>query len=399
MACDRRAAKSLEYADLDLVRARSPQPVEAAAERREVLAGQADDEVRVQVHAGVLAQPLQVGEHLVVVLPPRDRLAYLRIERLHADFELQHAFGELRDRFLERVGQAVRDQFEVHEQPRPQALQEELEDRDARLDVEVERAVDELEVRQPAVVEPLHARQEVGERRFAHAFVERRQAELARERAAARRLDVDDAVRDVDVVVLRIRIRELFEVRRRGVDHARLWAFAAEELLAEFREHEVAFAAHDVVRVAAHRLRVGFVAHLGAAEHDDDFGSDRLEHRDQLRRRLRVPDVDAEADDARRLREDLLGDVGGPVLDVELDDRAVLAQVAEVGAEATQPEGCVDPLRVQCGEDDGGHAMRVGLGYRRRPPTSRLVVQRRANTAMRRFAARSASDSGRANGS
>ena len=51
-----------------------------------------------------------------------------------------------------------------------------------------------LNCRSAAVEQPLHRGEERVERHVPHRHVERRQAELALERAAARRLDVDDAV-------------------------------------------------------------------------------------------------------------------------------------------------------------------------------------------------------------
>ena len=63
VADDRRAAQAFQNADLDFLRAELDQPVEAAAEARHVFAGQARDEVGVNVDAAVLPQPAEiVGE-------------------------------------------------------------------------------------------------------------------------------------------------------------------------------------------------------------------------------------------------------------------------------------------------------------------------------------------------
>ena len=81
------------------------------------------------------------------------------------------------------------------------AREEEFEDGPAGGDVEIERAVNELELLHAAVEEPLHFAEEFVQRNLPDGDVERRQAELAGERTAARRLDVNDAMREVVVGV------------------------------------------------------------------------------------------------------------------------------------------------------------------------------------------------------
>ena len=97
MADDRRAAQALEDADLDLVRLERDQPVEAARETGDVLARQAGDQVDVQVHVRVLAQPAEVVGGLGVVLLAADQRLHLGVEGLDADLELQRARRELGD--------------------------------------------------------------------------------------------------------------------------------------------------------------------------------------------------------------------------------------------------------------------------------------------------------------
>ena len=115
---DRRAAQPLEDADLDLLRPQRDEPVEAAAEALEVFARQADDQVGVDVNAGLRAEEAQVVLELRVVLPAADELATSLVERLDADLELQRARRELRDDFAQRLGQPVGDHLEVQEQAR-----------------------------------------------------------------------------------------------------------------------------------------------------------------------------------------------------------------------------------------------------------------------------------------
>ena len=75
-----------------------------------------------------------------------------------------------------------------------------------------------------------------------------------------------------------------------------------------------------------------------------------------MRRLRHVPDVDAEADDLRVLREDGFEDVDGALVDVEFEDRRAVAEAAaEVGEQVAQAEGGVGVFGVEGGEDDVGH--------------------------------------------
>lgn len=129
-----------------------------------------------------------------------------------------------------------------------------------------------------------------------------------------------------------------------------------EQLAAQVGEGEVCLAGEGVVGEADDLLFPGFVAHLGAAQHEDDLGSEALEEGDQFQGWAGVPDVDAEADDARVPGQQGLRDFERRLLDFELHDLGAGAQVAQVGEQASEPEGRVDELRVEGGEDDVGHA-------------------------------------------
>ena len=120
VAGDRRAAQALEQAELDLMRAQRVQGVKTLGKTGQGLAGQAKDQVGVQVGLGLSHQPVQVSQGFGVVLAARDALLHLGIETLDANFELQHARWKLRDQGLEPVWQLVRDQLKVHKQVRGQ---------------------------------------------------------------------------------------------------------------------------------------------------------------------------------------------------------------------------------------------------------------------------------------
>ena len=120
------------------------------------------------------------------------------VEGLDADLELQRAGRKARDRRLQRLGQVIRNQFEVQERgvvgTRRDQPEEELEDAHRGRRLEVERAVDELEVTRAALVQVRQFGQQRLERKGPGGPVQGGQAELALERTAARCLDVDRPV-------------------------------------------------------------------------------------------------------------------------------------------------------------------------------------------------------------
>ncbi len=188
-----------------------------------------------------------------------------------------------------------------------------------------------------------------------HGDVQGREAELARERAAARGLDVDDAVRDVLVVVEIVRQRQVGEFGQRGGNDLRGGAFAGEQLTAEAGEGQVRLAGDDVVGQLRDGLGLGFVADLRPAEDDREVRAEAFEGGDKLGCGRDVPDVNAEADDLRVPRQERFGDVDGSLVDIEFDNGGGVAQRAEVGEQVAQPEGGVDILRVERRQDDISH--------------------------------------------
>ena len=99
--------------------------------------------------------------------------------------------------------------------------EEELQDGAAHHQVQVERPVHELELRGAARQQPFHRRQKLLQRELPHRDVQRRQAELARERAAARRLHVNHAVREVVGCVEVVGQRDVLQLGQLGGDDFR----------------------------------------------------------------------------------------------------------------------------------------------------------------------------------
>ena len=155
VADDGGAAEALEEADLDFLGAERKQAIEACGEGLEVFAGEAGDEVGVDVNAGLVAQEFEVVFDALRVLPAANALADFGVEALDADFELQCAGGELFDQVAQAVGETVGDHLEMEEEIGLVALPEEFEDGAAEVEIEIESAIDELEAAQAAVEEAL----------------------------------------------------------------------------------------------------------------------------------------------------------------------------------------------------------------------------------------------------
>jgi hypothetical protein len=107
----------------------------------------------VDVDTGLAPEEAQVLLNLSVVLSAADALRDFFVEGLYADFKLERAWRELADQLAQSLGQAIGDHLEVQEQAGHVALQEELEDSAADVEVEVEGAIHELEMANAALEE------------------------------------------------------------------------------------------------------------------------------------------------------------------------------------------------------------------------------------------------------
>ena len=143
------------------------------------LTRQPGDEIGMDVNAGLPAQKTKILLEPRIILPAFDEAANMLIERLNANFELEHARREPGDDFAESFRQTVRDHFEMEEVAGLPAGKEEFENGAADVDVQVERAVDELEMFHASLQKAVQMREEIRERRLADRNIERRKAELA----------------------------------------------------------------------------------------------------------------------------------------------------------------------------------------------------------------------------
>jgi hypothetical protein len=172
VAGDGGAAEAFKDTDLDFVRGEGDEAIEAGGEALEGLAWQAGDEVGVDVDGGVFAEETEVIFEALEVLAPADSVGDLVIEGLDADFELEGAWREAGDPIPEGVGEPVGDHFEMEEEIGSIAFEEEGEDGAAAFDVQIERAIDELERFDAAREEPFEGWEKAGEREGADCGVE-----------------------------------------------------------------------------------------------------------------------------------------------------------------------------------------------------------------------------------
>ena len=126
------------------------------------------------VYVGLFAQKRQIVGDAVVVLSSTDPPGDVRVERLDADLELEPPRGKLTDEVAQLFGEAVGDHLEMHERRFGALGQKEVEDSGRRVDPQIERAIDELELPYAAVVQPGHRVEETIDVEGAHAAIERR---------------------------------------------------------------------------------------------------------------------------------------------------------------------------------------------------------------------------------
>ena len=111
-----RAAQALQYAQLNLMRSQRMQLVKALGKAGQRFAGQAKNQVGVQVGVGLIDQPGKISHGFGVVLFARNALLHIDIEALNAHLKLQHARRKLRNHGLEALRQVVRNHLKVDEQ-------------------------------------------------------------------------------------------------------------------------------------------------------------------------------------------------------------------------------------------------------------------------------------------
>ncbi len=96
-------------------------------------------------------------------------------------------------------------------------------------------------------------------------------------------------------------------------------------------------------------LRFRFVTDLRSAENDLDVRSEPFDGGDNFRGRRDVPDVNAEADDFRLVRQQHLRDVERALVDVEFHQRRAGPQLAKIGEQVAQAKRGMNIFRVERG--------------------------------------------------
>src|SRR6185295_8710189 len=313
---------------------------------------------------GSRTQEPEIPGKFLEILSAADEPADFGLECLDSNLELQCARGKLFDDFPQGVGQTVRDHFEVDEQIRPEPFAEEMQNRAADFEIQVERAIHKLELFDASVQQFLEAFEERGEGDLPHRDVQRRQAELAREWATARRLNVDDAMRDVLVRIKIVRQRDFFQVRQFGMNDFLWWRVARQQPAANISERQISLASDHVVRAPHNLLLIDFKTHLGSAEDDRDVGSDALQSRNDLRSLRNIPDVNSEADDLRLLGDQHFNQIQRSLIDVEFDQTGAGLQFSEIRQQISEAKRGVRVSGVQRRQHNVRHGANLSR-YRR----------------------------------
>src|SRR5439155_3335148 len=118
--------------------------------------------------AGLVPQKAKVIFQPLIVLAALDQIADFLVEGLDADLELERAPRKLRDHRAQGFGQPVGDHFKMEEMSGLIAFEEEFQDGPADGEVEVERAIHELELRYAAIEQPLQVFQQERKGRLPH---------------------------------------------------------------------------------------------------------------------------------------------------------------------------------------------------------------------------------------
>jgi hypothetical protein len=244
----------------------------------------------------------------------------------------------------------------MNEEPGALAVEKKLQQRFASGEIEIESAIHELELSHTAMEKFLKIFEQCRQRKLANRNIERRKAKLASERAATRRLDVDDAVSDVFVVVEFVRRRELRKVGQFGGDDFRGEFFPGEQTAAHLGEFQVSLAGDDVIGCANDRLTITLETDFGSAKNNDQVRAKLFKQRDEFGGRCDIPDVNTKAEDFGIFGKERLGDFGDRLVDIEFQQSGARTKFAEIRQQISQAESGMDVFCIQRCEDNLGHA-------------------------------------------
>ena len=363
VARDGSASQPFEDAHLDLLGFEGEQAVESGAEALERFPGQPGNQVRMDVNASGGSKRAQVVFEFRVVLAAADEGCSFLAKSLDAHLQLDRPGGETTQQTDEFLRQPIGYHLEVEEQAVDPAIEEELEDGAARFEGEIEGAIHELEGAGTALQEGIEGGEEAIEVDGANGDIERGEAKFAGERASAGRLHIEDAVGEVFRGVGVVGQDQLIEFWEGGVQDFGEVASTREHGTANLGKKKIGFASDDQIGLLDDGLKFRLMAHLGAAEDQEEVGCESFEDGDEFGAGGSVPDVNAEPDDFWGVRQNFGGDVEGALFDFELEDPGVGLEFAEVGVEVAEPKSGVDVARVEGGEEDGGWGGRGALGH------------------------------------
>ena len=135
----------------------------------------------------------------------------------------------------------------MNEQTGSISFVEELQNGFTDVEVQIERAVNELELSRAALEQTLESLHQHGQGELTHRNIERREAEFAGKRTAARRFRVNHPMGHVFIRVKKIRQDQLVQLGEFGSNNFLRGRFAGQQLAANLGEFQVRFPGNHVI--------------------------------------------------------------------------------------------------------------------------------------------------------
>ena len=230
------------------------------------------------------------------------------------------------------------------------ARQKKFEDTFTYRNLEIERAIDKPKVARAPHIKFFDFTHERIQLKRPRRFVQCRQAKLAFERAAARRFNINKALGDVLIRVLRIRQSELRQWRLLTRDNLALRYVSRHDFKRKLGKRYVAPAGNHIIGQRTNALIARLVADLRATQHHSHVGRDFFEQRHHARTFIHVPDIHADTNDARIQRQQILNDLERTLPQHKLDNACARLQFAHVCRKITQAQRGVHIAGVDGGE-------------------------------------------------
>lgn len=151
MANDGRSLQPFQKADLDFLRPEFSESIKAAGETCQIFPRESDDQIGMNVDAGVISKEVKVIFQYCIVLLPTDQMPDVFVKGLNTDFELKNSGWKHTNQIAQRIRKTIRDHFKMKEESLSKVIEKELKDRLADSEIQIERSVDKLELSSTAI--------------------------------------------------------------------------------------------------------------------------------------------------------------------------------------------------------------------------------------------------------